>query len=124
LETHGTHWLLETFPYVPKLDDERQIATTDPAADIETPPSPQRKEILDFVTFEDSTSVIWPWAVPAEEICRDQERLAVVEGMLVCDPKDGYDVDQLHNALDQVFGINPVLTEQQGPTGSIAEPTM
>jgi len=86
-------------------------------------PSPQRKEILDFVTFEGSTSVIWPWAVPAEEICQDQEGLDAVEGMLAYDPKGGYDVDQLHNALSQVFGVNPVLTERQGPESGMIDQT-
>lgn len=109
LETQGYSWLMETFPYMPELDEALQV-------------TPQRQEILDFVLFEDSTSIIWPWAVSAEEIRGDEQKLTAVESMLFYDPQTGYDTDQLYDALDTVFGANPVLTQQH--SGGVMEQTL
>ena len=86
--------------------------------------TPQRRDVLDFIMFEDSTSLIWPWAVPAEIICRDEEKLKAVEAMLDYDPEVGCDTEQIYAALNKVFGCNPALTEQQELTGGMMGPQM
>lgn len=91
------------------------LAKTSP----ETPRlTPQRRELLDFVAFEESTSAIWPWAVPAEAIRGDDGKLSAVEAMLAYDPRNGYDTDQMYGALDKVFGINPDLRKSISGTAS------
>lgn len=85
---------------------------------------PQRREILALVRFEDNTAVTWPWAATVEEICQDEEKLKAVEAMLKYDPKGGYDTDQLYQAMDQIFGVNPLLMEQPEASSGMAEQSM
>ncbi len=86
--------------------------------------APQRREILDIVMFEDQTAVIWPWAATAEEICQDEEKLKAVEAALHYDLKNGYDTEQLYEALDQIFGINPALAEERETFNEMSEQSM
>lgn len=60
LETLGTRWLLETFPYNPELDDKRQT-------------------IIEFIRSEDEKSSNWPWATPAHEIIQSDKILRQLE---------------------------------------------
>lgn len=65
--------------------------------------------IVDFVTFEDETSLIWPWAIPAEELLQNQETLLKIASAIQLDETGRCDTDELYDAIDQIVGINPVL---------------
>lgn len=65
--------------------------------------------IVDFVNFEDETSLIWPWAVPAEELLQDKEVLLKIAEAVYFDETGCCDTDELHDAIDRIVGINPVL---------------
>lgn len=95
LETRGPRWLLETFPHMPELDGRRQA-------------------IIDFIKFEEETSVIWPWAVPAEGIIQSEEMLLAVEKLVNFDDAHNYDTDELYAAVVQIAGVNPALETEQG----------
>lgn len=102
LESRGTKWLLETFPYNPELDI-------------------QRLAIIDYIQFEDETSEIWPWAVSAEELL--QSDLRGVEKIVHFENGDHFDTDELYFAINHIFGINPILLRPQSTEG-MTGPTM
>lgn len=105
LEIQGPQWLRETFPYMPEED----VA---------------RKAIIDFVIFESATSVIWPWAVPAEEIIQSEKTLREVEKAADFDQEGNFDTDVLYAALDRIVGVNPVLRKEPGPSPETFQPSM
>lgn len=102
LESSAPRWLRKTFPYDPELDGQRQA-------------------IIDFIKFEEETSVIWPWAASAGEMI--QSDLRAVERAVQFDLQDNFDTDELYAALDRAFGVNPALSEQQ-PTEGMTGPAM
>lgn len=74
------------------------------------PVGPDRiKAVIDFVTFEAETSLVWPWAVPAEEIVNDRETLLAIAAAAPFDGTDGFDTDGLYDAVDRIVGRNPAL---------------
>lgn len=73
--------------------------------------TPRRTEILNLVALEEETAEIWPWAATAEEISQDDEKLSAVEAMLHYSPDFGCDTDQVYQAIEQVFGLNPILSK-------------
>ena len=105
LETQGPQWLRETFPYMPEED----VA---------------RKAIIDFVNFESATSVVWPWAVPAEEIIQSEKILRKVERAAGFEQEGNFETDVLYAALDRIAGVNPVLREEPGPSPETFQPSM
>lgn len=105
LESQGPKWLKTTFPYMPKLDREREA-------------------IVDFLRFEESTSTIWPWALPADEILQNEELLRKVEKAVSFDSQGSCDTDELYDALDRVIGVNPELKESAPPSLEITRPGM
>ncbi len=74
-----------------------------------TDESKRLEAIIDFVTFEDETSLIWPWAIPAEDILQNQETLLKIAAAIHFDETGSCDTDELYDAIDQIVGINPVL---------------
>lgn len=105
LESQGPRWLRETFPYMPEEDEAR-------------------KAIIDFINFESATSVIWPWAVPAEEIIRDEKTLRKLERAAGFDQEGNFDTDVLYAAIDRIVGVNPVLEEGPAPGSETFQPSM
>lgn len=105
LECRGPKWLLETFPYMPELDEERRA-------------------IIDFINFEDETAVIWPWAVSADEIIQNSETLRKVEKAVVFDRENNFDTDELYHALDRIVGINPALDVVPEANSGMIQPSM
>ena len=105
LERQGPKWLTATFPYMPELDGERAA-------------------IIDFLQFEESTSAVWPWTLPADEITQNDELLRKVEKAVSFDQQGDYDTDELYNALDRIVGVNPVLKDSQAPSSGITQPSM
>ena len=71
--------------------------------------SKRLEAIVDFVTFEDETSLIWPWAIPAEDILQNQETLLKIAAAIHFDDTGSCDTDELYDAIDRIVGINPVL---------------
>lgn len=75
-----------------------------------TAKSKLREAIADFVTFEDETSLIWPWAIPAEDILQNEETLQKIAAIIHLDETGCCDTDELHDVIDRIFGISPVLS--------------
>lgn len=96
LETRGTRWLLETFPYDPELDDERQA-------------------IIEFIRSEDEKSSLWPWATPADEIIQSDTILRQLEKEIHFSAWGDFNADELYDALNRIVGINPALNPVSGP---------
>lgn len=105
LESHGPKWLKETFPYQPEQDVVRGA-------------------IIDFVNFENATSIIWPWAVPADEIIQSEETLRKLERAVGFEQGEAFDTDVLYAALDRIVGVNPVLKEEPVPGLETFQPSM
>lgn len=83
-----------------------------------------RKAIIDFVNFESATSVVWPWAVPAEEIIQSEKILRKVERAAGFEQEGNFETDVLYAALDRIAGVNPVLREEPGPSPETFQPSM
>lgn len=71
------------------------------------------KSITDFVAFEAETSTTWPWALPAEKLLQSDEKLLTVAQSIHLDDDDACDTDEMYDALDRVFGINPTLVGKE-----------
>lgn len=69
------------------------------------------ENIADFISFEAGTSIIWPWAVPAEELLQRREELRAVAQTIRLDSDGRCDTDEMYEALERVFGPNPILVE-------------
>lgn len=87
-------------------------------------PDAQTKAIIDFVQFEDSTSIIWPWALSADEITQNEELLRKVKMAVSFDPQGDWDTDELYEALDRIVGVNPVLKDSQATNSGMTQPGM
>lgn len=99
------HTESETFPYILEPDKKRQA-------------------IIDFINFENETAVIWPWAVPADEIIQNSETLRKVEKAVAFDRENNFDTDELYNALDRIVGVNPVLKTAPETNSGMTQPSM
>ncbi len=75
----------------------------------------RRKSIIDFIQFEDSTSVIWPWAVSAEALLQNEALLLEVEKAVCFDESGNCDTDELYAAIDRIAGINPAIEPKTNP---------
>ena len=84
----------------------------------------EREAIADFLQFEESTSAIWPWALPADEILQNEELLRKVEKAVSFDSQGSCDTDALYDALDRIVGINPALNEAPAPGPGMSQPGM
>lgn len=92
LESCGRQWLMKTFPYVPEKSVRRQA-------------------ICDFICFEDETSVIWPWALSADELLQNENILNEIEQAVCFNQADEYDTDELYEAINRIAGVHPTLVE-------------
>ncbi len=68
------------------------------------------EQIKNFITFEDETSIIYPWATKADNITENQinkasEKLQSIE----YDESTNIDTEDIYNVLDEVLGINSAL---------------
>ena len=84
----------------------------------------QLENITDFVMFEAETSIIWPWAIPAEEMLQRRDDLLAAAKAVHLDAEGYCDTDEMYEALEQVFGTNPVLAEEHQPEGGMVPPGM
>lgn len=76
-----------------------------------------QNEIIDFIRFEEETSLIWPWCISADEIIQNEEILQKIAQELQLNGGTGdYDVEKLYEVINQVAGINPAL---EGPHATI-----
>lgn len=57
--------------------------------------------LKDYVTFEFETSVIYPWALQPEDIYKKANEIEIIAGSGMS--------DDIHDAIDKVCGLNPVL---------------
>lgn len=69
----------------------------------------QRKGIIDFIQFEDATSLIWPWAVSADTLLKSEPLLQAIEKAVHFDSAGQCDTDELYWAIDRIVGVNPVI---------------
>ena len=84
---------------------KRKLATQGKIAD----ESKRIKAIIDFINFEDETSLIWPWAVPAEDLLQNKATLLNIAEAVYFDESGCCDTDELYDAIGQMVGINPAL---------------
>lgn len=82
------------------------------------------ENIIDYVTFEDDTSIIWPWAIPAEELLQRREELLAVAEAIYLDENGLCDTDEMYEELTRVFGLNPILVEGNQPEEGMVTPGM
>lgn len=74
------------------------------------------RAVKDYLCFERDTTQIWPWSLSAEEMLSDRSRLREIGAALHHDPQHGYDLEEIHQALNEAFGVNPSLERGQGQT--------
>lgn len=72
--------------------------------------------VRDYLCFEQDTTQIWPWFLSADEMLGDENRLREIGAALHYDPEDGYDTEEINQALTEVFGVNPALEQNRGQT--------
>lgn len=77
------------------------------------PPKEAVQAIRDHLCFERDTAHIWPWRLPANAMLGDENRLQEIGAALHYDPEGGYDMEELHQALNETFGVNPALEQGQ-----------
>ena len=75
----------------------------------------QRQVITDFVCFEAETAQTWPWAVSAEKLLQDEEKLNAAADSVRFDAEGCCDTDELYETLDRIFGVNPSLRTDDAP---------
>ena len=63
-----------------------------------------RKAVTDFIQFEDETSLIWPWAIPADRLLEDEELLQKIVETVRFDETGNYAADDLYDAIDKTIG--------------------
>ena len=68
-----------------------------------------RQAILDFITFEDEPSQVWPWAMTAEEILQNEEILQKIAVTVRSDISGKCDTDELYDTISEIVGVNPTL---------------
>lgn len=74
------------------------------------------RAVTDYLRFEQETSEIWPWFLSAEEMLGDEQKLNEVSAALHHDPEHGYDTEEIYQALNEAFGVNPTLERGQEQT--------
>ena len=82
------------------------------------------ENIINYVTFEDDTSIIWPWAIPAEELLQRKEELLAVAEKMYLDEDGLCDTEEMYEELTRVFGLNPILVEENQPEEGMVTPGM
>jgi len=68
-----------------------------------------RQDIIDFIQFEYETSVIWPWAISANRLLQDEDKLQKIVDAMQCNETGCYDTDDLYEAIEKIAGTNPLL---------------
>lgn len=84
-----------------KLRDEKGMSAGKPEMSV------RRKAILDFIKFEAETSVVWPWAMSATEMCHKEGFLSAVEKAAPFDEGGSCETDDLYAVIDTLAGVNP-----------------
>lgn len=71
------------------------------------------QDIVDYIQFEQATSVIWAWAVTGDEMLANEHALREIAGRLT--GAGAWDTESIYEELTETFGTNPVLLPDQGP---------
>lgn len=64
-----------------------------------------KRSIVNFISFEGATSIIYPWAISPEIIIQDYLEKIEKE----CNGHD--DTDTIYDAIDKICGVNPVVSK-------------
>ncbi len=68
------------------------------------------EQIKDFITFEDETSIIYPWATKADNVTDSQINTASSKLQSIgYDDNTSIDTEDIYNVLDEILGVNPAL---------------
>ena len=68
------------------------------------------EQIKEFITFEDETSIIYPWATKADNVTDSQMNTASSKLQLIgYDDNTNIDTEDIYDVLDEVLGVNPAL---------------
>jgi len=68
-----------------------------------------RQDIIDFIQFEEETWLIWPWAISARFLLRNENVLSKIADAVRFGETGCYDTDDLYEAISKVTGNNPAL---------------
>lgn len=69
------------------------------------------RDIVDYICFEQETSVIWPWAITGDAMLACAQDLHEIASRLAA--IGNWDTESIYDCLTKTFGNNPVL-EQGG----------
>ena len=68
------------------------------------------EQIKDFITFEDETSIIYPWAIEADNVTDSQMNIASSKLQSIgYGENTNINTEDIYNVLDEVLGVNPAL---------------
>lgn len=71
------------------------------------------QDIVDYIQFEQETSVAWAWAVTGDEMLTDKRTLREIASRLAS--AGDWDTESIYEQLSETFGTNPVLLSGQEP---------
>lgn len=69
------------------------------------------RDIVDYICFEQETSIIWPWAITGDAMLACAQDLHEIASQLVA--TGSWDTESIYECLTKTFGNNPAL-EQGG----------
>lgn len=98
--------MLRAGPYLGMFQTDGAV----PAPDC---PEEAVQAVRDYLCFERDTTEVWPWFLSAEEMLYYEKTLREIGAALHPDPEHGYDTEEIHQALNEAFGVNPTLEEGQ-----------
>ena len=70
------------------------------------------QDIMDYIRFEQETSVAWAWAVSGDKMLADERTLQEIAGRL--SSAGAWDTERIYEELTEAFGANPALLPGQG----------
>lgn len=71
------------------------------------------QEIVNYIRFEQETSVAWVWAVSGDKMLADERTLREIAGRL--SSAGAWDTERIYERLTEAFRTNPALLSDQGP---------
>ena len=69
------------------------------------------RDIVDYICFEQETSIIWPWAITGDAMLACAQDLHEIASQLAA--TGSWDTESIYECLTKTFGNNPAL-EQGG----------
>lgn len=67
-------------------------------------------EVVNFLKFENETSLTWPWVIPVGTLIQSEELLLSIALVIHVDETGSCDTEELYDAIDRIVGINPMIS--------------